>query len=187
MSSAPLEDPRPAELRTVPSLLLVNTGNGKGKTTAAIGTVVRAVGHGKKVAVFQFIKSGDWKTGEAKICHQLGVLFESLGDGFTWDSNDIQNDIEMAQLGWDRAAASMNSGEYDLVLFDELTYLLTWGWVDKVSVIEAIRDRPKHVSVIVTGRDASSELIAIADTVSEVGNVKHAYEAGIAAKKGIDF
>ena len=183
----PVEDPRPDGLRRVPSLLLVNTGNGKGKSSAAFGVMLRALARGWKVAVVQFIKSGDWKVGEETMGRQLGVTWLSVGDGFTWDSTDIDHDRNLARAGWDRAAAIIAAGEHQLVILDELTYLMNWSWIDGDAVIRALADRPTDVSVIVTGRDASAALIEIADTVTEMQPVKHAYDRGIAAKRGIDY
>jgi cob(I)alamin adenosyltransferase len=182
-----LEDPRPTELAEVSSLVVLHTGDGKGKTTAAIGTAVRARGHGWDVAVFQFIKSSDWRTGEAKSCADLGIRFESLGDGFTWDSSNIENDIALARNGWATVAAEISAGKYQLIVLDELTYLCTWGWVEVSAVVSAISKRPPHVNIVITGRDACEELVSLADTASKSVNLHHAYDRGIAALKGIDF
>jgi len=181
------DDPRPDGLRSAPSLVLLNTGNGKGKSSAAFGVMLRSVAAGWKVAVCQFIKSGDWKVGEEKVGRELGVEWHSFGDGFTWDSDDLDHDIALAREGWDKAKAIIAAGEHRLVLLDELTYLCSWGWVDEADVIAAIRERPAHVNVIITGRDASAALIALADTVTEMSEIKHAYQQGIRAKRGIDY
>ena len=183
----PLEDPRPDGLRSATSLLVVNTGNGKGKSSAAFGVMVRGVARGWKVAVLQFIKSGDWKVGEETIGRQLGVDWQALGHGFTWDSSNIDQDKALAQQSWATARAVVEAGEHQLVVLDELTYLMNWGWIDADEVIRVLRDRPPTVNVIVTGRDASQELQDIADTVTEMREVKHAYNAGIRAKRGIDY
>ncbi len=183
----PTDDPRPDGLRRADSLLLVNTGDGKGKSSAAFGVMVRAIARGWKVAVVQFVKSGDWKVGEEKVGRDLGVTWVNAGDGFTWDSNDLEHDKALAREGWARAAEIIAAGEHRLVILDELTYLMNWSWVDADDVIAALVDRPPTVSVIVTGRDASEALIAAADTVTEMRKVKHAYDAGIAAKRGIDY
>lgn len=183
----PLEDPRPDGLRGATSLLLVNTGNGKGKSSAAFGVMVRGVARGWKVAVLQFIKSGDWKVGEETIGRQLGVDWQALGHGFTWDSSNIDQDKALARQSWATARAVVEAGEHQLVVLDELTYLMNWGWIDADEVIRVLRDRPPTVNVIVTGRDASQELQDIADTVTEMREVKHAYNAGIRAKRGIDY
>lgn len=183
----PTEDPRPAGLHGTDSLLLVNTGDGKGKSSAAFGVMNRAVARGWRVAVLQFVKSGDWKVGEETIGVQLGVEWHALGDGFTWDSNDLDHDKEVGRVAWERAAALITAGEHELVILDELTYLWNWGWIDGEDVLRVLRDRPRHTNVIVTGRDAPAALIDLADTVTEMRNVKHAYDRGIAAKRGIDY
>lgn len=183
----PVEDPRPLGLRGTESLLLVNTGDGKGKSSAAFGVMNRAIARGWQVAVVQFVKSGDWKVGEEVIGRQLGVDWFNVGDGFTWDSNDLEHDQALARDGWRLAAELIAGGQHHLVILDELTYLLTWGWVDTEQVVRALQDRPDSVSVIVTGRDCPQAIIDIADTVTEMRNVKHAYDRGIAAKRGIDY
>ena len=184
---APTDDPRPDELRRAESLVVVNTGNGKGKSSAAFGMMIRAVGRGWNVAVVQFIKSGDWNTGEEKIARQLGVDWHAFGEGFTWDSDDLSNDRTHAAAGWAKAVEIMNAGEHELVIFDELTYLSNFNWLDIAEIVSAIKARPEHVNVIVTGRDAAPELIEIADTVTEMREVKHAYQQGIRAMRGLDY
>ena len=186
-NTAPTDDPRPDGLRSADSLVVVNTGNGKGKSSSAFGIMVRGVARGWNVAVVQFIKSGDWKVGEEKIGRQLGVDWYAFGDGFTWDSDDLTNDIAHARAGWSKAVEIMNAGEHQLVVFDELTYLSSFGWIPITEIVEAIRDRPPHVNVVVTGRDAAPELIDLADTVTEMREVKHAYQQGIRAMRGIDY
>ena len=181
------DDPRPDGLRSAPSLVLVNTGNGKGKSSAAFGVMLRALAADWPVAVCQFIKSGDWKVGEEKIGRRLGVDWHSFGDGFTWDSDDIEVDKAHAREGWATAKSVIESGDYKLVLLDELTYLCTWGWIDLDDVLSTIRDRPEHVNIVVTGRDAPDALVELADTVTEMREVKHAYQSGIRAKRGIDY
>jgi len=183
----PVEDPRPDGLRNAKSLLLVNTGNGKGKSSAAFGVMTRGVARGWKVAVLQFIKSGDWKVGEEAIGRRLGVEWRALGHGFTWDSDNLEQDKALARESWAEARAVIESGTYDLVILDELTYLMTWEWIDSEEVITVLRDRPARVNVIVTGRDASADLIDLADTVTEMREIKHAYKAKIRAKRGIDY
>ena len=168
-------------------MVIVNTGDGKGKSTAAFGTMLRALARGWKVSVIQFIKSGDWQGGEQKMAADLGVDWWSLGDGFTWDSDDLGESEAIAQEAWRQAATVIRGGEYQLVILDELTYPVNWGWVDVGEVVETIRNRPSQVNVIVTGRDAPEPLIEIADTVTEMSKVKHAYDQGIMARRGIDF
>jgi cob(I)alamin adenosyltransferase len=184
---APTSDPRPDAMRSAPSLVLVNTGNGKGKSSAAFGVMLRAVAVDWNVAVLQFVKSGDWKVGEEKIGRQLGVDWRSFGDGFTWDSDNLDNDKSHARAGWSEAKALIQAGEHKLVILDEITYLCTWEWIDTDDVVSTIRDRPESVNVIITGRDAPDALVEIADTVTEMNEVKHAYRKGIRAKRGIDY
>ncbi len=185
--SAPTEDPRPDGLRSADSLVVVNTGDGKGKSSAAFGMMIRAVARGWRVAVVQFIKSGDWRVGEEKVGRELGVDWYAFGDGFTWDSDDLDADRRHAAAGWARAVELMNGGEHELVIFDELTYLPNFGWLDVDAIVGPIRDRPRHVNVVVTGRDAPPELVELADTVTEMRCVKHAYERGIRAMRGLDY
>ncbi|HKY15675.1 MAG TPA: cob(I)yrinic acid a,c-diamide adenosyltransferase [Microthrixaceae bacterium] len=183
----PIDDPRPDGLRSVASMVVVNTGDGKGKSSAAFGVMVRGVARGWKVAVLQFIKSGDWAVGEEKVGRQLGVDWWALGEGFTWDTGDPDHDREVARRGWTTARAVIEAGEHQLVILDELTYLLTWHWLDRDEVISTIKGRPDRVNIVITGRDAPQELIDVADTVTEMREVKHAYRQGIRAKRGIDY
>jgi cob(I)alamin adenosyltransferase len=169
------------------SLVLVNTGDGKGKSTAAFGTAVRAVARGWKVCVVQFLKSGDWSVGEEKVGRQVGMDWFALGDGFTWDSEDISESEAIARAAWRRAKEIITAGEYDLVILDEVTYPINWGWIDGAEVVETIRSRPERVNLILTGRDAPEQLIEIADTVTEMVKVKHAYDRGVMARRGIDY
>ena len=182
----PVEAPARAE-RHAASLVVLHTGDGKGKTTAAMGIAMRAAGHGERVAVVQFMKSGQWKSGERLAAERLDVDWSVIGDGFTWDSDDLERAAEVAREAWAEAATRIADGAYDVVVLDEITYPLTWGWVPTAEVVAAIAGRPAHVSVVLTGRDAPAELRAIADTVSETANVKHAFDDGDAALKGIDF
>lgn len=169
------------------SLVIVNTGDGKGKSTAAFGTMLRAVARGWRVCVVQFLKSGDWKVGEEKIGRQLGVDWFAIGDGFTWDSDDMSESEAIAERAWAFASERLASGEYDLLILDEITYPINWGWIDAAEVIEAIRMRPANVNVICTGRDAGEGLVAIADTVTEMAKIKHAFDAGVMARRGLDY
>lgn len=186
-TEVPTEDPRPDGLRSAKSLVIVNTGNGKGKSSAAFGVMLRSLAMGWPVAVIQFIKSGDWKVGEEKLGRELGVDWRSFGDGFTWDSDNLDVDKAHAAAGWAEAKALINAGQHRLVLLDELTYLCTWGWIDIDDVVATIVGRPEKVNVIVTGRDAPQAIIDIADTVTEMTEIKHAYKQGIRAKRGIDY
>lgn len=183
----PLEDPRPDGLRSADSLLVVNTGNGKGKSSSAFGVMMRAVARNWNVAVVQFIKSGDWQVGEEKVGRQLGVDWYAFGDGFTWDSNDLSNDIAHAAEGWEAATKLIMAGEHQLVILDEATYLVAFGWLPIERFLDPLVNRPRHVNVLVTGRDAPAALIEAADTVTEMTEVKHAYQAGIRAMRGIDY
>ncbi len=182
----PTEAP-PTGSKRAPSLLLINTGDGKGKSTAAFGTVMRAVARGWKVAVIQFLKSGEWNVGEEKTAREIGVDWWTMGDGFTWDSNDMDESEAIATAGWAHAKEIIASGEYDLVVLDEVTYPINWGWIALDDVVESLQERPEKVNVILTGRDAPEELVDIADTVTEMRKVKHAYDAGIMARRGIDY
>ena len=186
-SDIPTDDPRPDDLKRAPSIVLVNTGHGKGKTSAAIGVVVRAVGRGWPVAVVQFLKSGTWRTGEEKVCRDLGVDWWAMGAGFTWDSADLTQDQAISAHAWEHARAVIEAGDHPLVVLDEITYPMNWGWIDTAAVLAAINQRPPHVNIMCTGRNAPAALIEIADTVTDMTNVKHAYQQGIRAKKGIDF
>ena len=183
----PQDKPDTSEARTAPSLVLVNTGHGKGKSTAAFGTVLRAVAQGWNVAVVQFLKSGGWRVGEEKICRDLGVDWYAEGDGFTWDSDDLDESAALATAAWNRAKELIAGGEHRLVVLDEVSYALTWDWIDRADVVATITDRPETTSVILTGRDMIDEIVEIADTVTEMRSVKHAFDAGIVAKKGIDY
>jgi cob(I)alamin adenosyltransferase len=167
-------------------LVIVNTGNGKGKTTAALGLMLRAQGRGLKVRLLQFIKHERAKFGEHRALERLGVAFDGLGDGFTWRSRDLDASAAMAQEGWARARADILSGEWDMVVLDEFTYALTFGWVGWPEVEETLRARDERVHVVITGRGALPELVDFADTVTEMHLVKHAYEAGVQAQAGIE-
>jgi cob(I)alamin adenosyltransferase len=184
---APREQPRPRRTVRAPSLVLVNTGEGKGKTTAAMGTVLRAVARGWKVCVIQFIKSGRWRVGEERVARQLGVDWWTLGDGFSWESEDLDRSATLARAAWEAARDRISSGDYDLVVLDEVTYPMNWGWIATEEVAKVIRNRPPHVNVIATGRDAPEALVEAADTVTEMRKVRHAYDRGVGARRGIDF
>lgn len=190
MSADPVDPPTEAPAsggRRTRSLVLVNTGDGKGKSTAAFGVVLRAVARDWPVAVVQFLKSGKWQVGEERACRRLGVDWWSIGEGFSWDSDDLTEDEAVAQEAWAHARALIGAGSHRLVVLDEITYPVNWGWIDEAEVVAVVTDRPAAVSVIITGRDAPPAFIALADTVTEMRNVKHAYDAGITAKKGIDY
>ena len=185
---APLEeDPRPETLRSVKSLVVLNTGDGRGKSSSAFGIMLRARARDWPVSVVQFLKSPDWVTGEQKMAEPLGVDFWSLGDGFTWDSEDLSKSEAEAREAWRQGKALIESGKYRLIVFDEITYPINWGWIDAEEVRTAIESRPEATSLVLTGRDAPEWLMDISDTVTVMGNHKHAYDSGIAAKKGIDY
>jgi cob(I)alamin adenosyltransferase len=187
MTAGPPTEAPPRAERRVRSLVLLHTGDGKGKTSAAMGVAMRAAGHGRSVAVVQFLKSGRWRSGERIAAERLGIRWSVIGDGFTWDSEDLDHAAEIARTAWAEASTLVAAGEHDVVVLDEVTYPLTWGWVPTDEVAVALRERPAHVSVVLTGRDAPDELVELADTVTEHCNVKHAYDAGIAALEGIDY
>jgi cob(I)alamin adenosyltransferase len=169
------------------SLVLVNTGDGKGKSTAAFGVVMRAVARDWRVCVIQFIKSDKWKVGEEKVARQLGVDWLKGGDGFTWESPDLDKSEGRAGAAWLLARSAITSGDYQLVVLDEITYPMNWGWIDSEDVIETIRARPERVNIIATGRSAPPALIDAADTVTEMVKIRHAYDRGIRARRGLDF
>lgn len=168
-------------------LLLVLTGNGKGKSSSAFGMVARALGHGMKVGVAQFIKSRTDTGEESFFSRQPGVEWLVLGDGFTWDTQDRERDIATARQGWGAAQRMLADAAYDMVVLDELTYLLNYAYLDTEEVLQAIAARPVMQHVIVTGRAASPALLEMADTVSEIRDEKHAYRAGVKAQKGVDL
>ena len=168
-------------------LLIVITGNGKGKSTSAFGTLARALGYRMKAGVCQFIKSRTDTGEEAFFGKQHGVEWHVLGDGFTWDTQNREQDIATAQRGWAVAKRMLGDASYQLVILDELTYLLSYGYLDADEVLDALANRPPMQHVIVTGRGASDALIELADTVSVIADEKHAYRAGVKAQRGIDL
>ena len=185
--SLPKHDrPRP-ERRVVPSIVLVNTGDGKGKSTAAFGTIMRAVAREWPVGVVQFMKSGKWRVGEEAIGRKLGVDWWTVGDGFTWESEDLDRSAVIAREAWAAAEAALSSDRYDLLVLDEITYPVNYGWIDPDPVWAAIRGRAERTNVFCTGRNAPQELVDLADTVTDMRMVKHAYQTGVRAKRGIDF
>jgi len=185
-SVPPTEGPGAGEARE-PSLVLVNTGDGKGKSTAAFGTALRAVARGWRVAVVQFVKSGDWKVGEETIGRRLGIEWFALGDGFTWDSADMDATEKAARDAWAFAKTLIEASEFDLIILDEITYPTNWGWIPAAEVAETIRGRPERTNLVLTGRDAPDELVDVADTVTEMRNVKHAFDRGVKARRGLDY
>lgn len=169
-------------------LIILHTGNGKGKTTAALGLAFRAVGQGMPVFIVQFIK-GNWPFGELESAKRFeGLLtIRPMGEGFTWDTKDPERDREKAREAWETGKKAALSGDYRIVIFDEINYVLSYGSLPVPDVIEFLRNKPKDLHVVLTGRDAPAELIEIADLVTEMREVKHPYKKGIKAQKGIEF
>lgn len=167
-------------------ILLVLTGNGKGKSTSGFGTVARAVGHGKKAAVVQFIK-GTWECGERNLLEGAGVEFHVMGTGFTWETQDKEKDTAAAVLAWGAAEKLLQDESIDCLMLDELTYMVSYHYLDVERVLSALKNRPPMQHVIITGRACHRAIIELADTVSEVQPLKHAFEAGIKAQQGFDY
>ncbi|QWZ05152.1 cob(I)yrinic acid a,c-diamide adenosyltransferase [Klebsiella pneumoniae] len=179
-------DARVAAAQDERGIVMVFTGNGKGKTTAAFGTATRAVGHGKKVGVIQFIK-GTWPNGERNLLEPHGVEFQVMATGFTSNTRDRDSDTAACPAVWEHARRMLADDQLDLVLLDELTYMVAYDYLPLESVLSALRERPAHQSVIITGRGCHRDIIELADTVSELRPVKHAFDAGIKAQMGIDY
>ena len=180
-------DGRIAEATIDKGLMVVLTGNGKGKSTSAFGMLARSVGHGLRCGVIQFIK-GQWECGEQMLfADNPLVKFHVMNTGFTWETQDRDKDIAAAEETWKHAASMLNNPEFDVVILDELTYMLTYGYLDKEMVLSTLEGRPAAQHVIVTGRSASKELIELADTVTELGENKHAFYDGVKVQKGIDY
>ncbi|MEP2029807.1 MAG: cob(I)yrinic acid a,c-diamide adenosyltransferase [Paracoccaceae bacterium] len=168
-------------------LILVHTGKGKGKSSSAFGVVVRALGWKQKVGVVQFIK-GKWKTGERQFFDKLGdVTWHTMGEGFTWDTQDKERDIAAAQAAFAKAREMMDSGDYDLVVLDEINIAMRYEYLDVDAVVDGLKARSDKTSIILTGRDAKPELMEYADLVTEMTEVKHPFQNGIKAQRGVDF
>jgi cob(I)alamin adenosyltransferase len=171
-------------------LLIINTGPGKGKTTAAMGTALRAVGNGMRVLMLQFLK-GSWHYGELDAVEAFGQNFvlKQLGRGFVkvGGAETDPEDIRLVEAAWDEARAAIDSGDWDMVILDEINYAIGYGMLDPAVVAEALRNRPEMVHVILTGRNAHPSLVELADTVTEMREVKHAYQKGILAQRGIEY
>ena len=168
-------------------LLVVLTGNGKGKSTSAFGMLARSVGHGLRCGVIQFIK-GQWECGEQMLFADNPLVeFQVMNTGFTWETQDRDSDIAAAERTWAHGAAMMTNPDFDVVILDELTYMLTYGYLDKEMVLSALENRPEGQHVVITGRSAAKELIELADTVTELGENKHAFYDGVKVQKGIDY
>ncbi|GBE42882.1 cob(I)yrinic acid a,c-diamide adenosyltransferase [bacterium BMS3Bbin10] len=169
-------------------LVIVHTGKGKGKSTAAFGLVFRALGHGKRIGIVQFVK-GAWETGERDALERFDdqVTFKTMGEGFTWETQDRQRDIAAAKAAWEEAKKMIADPAYDLVLLDELNIVLRYDYLPLEGVIEVLKAKPEMTHVIVTGRNAKEELIEIADLVTEMTQIKHPFRAGVKAQEGIEF
>ena len=168
-------------------LLVVLTGNGKGKSTSAFGMLARSVGHGLRCGVIQFIK-GQWECGEQMLFADNPLVeFQVMNTGFTWETQDRDSDIAAAEKTWAHGAAMMTNPDFDVVILDELTYMLTYGYLDKEMVLSALENRPQGQHVVITGRSAAKELIELADTVTELAENKHAFYDGVKVQKGIDY
>lgn len=168
-------------------LVVVNTGDGKGKTSSALGMLLRCYGHGLKVAMLQFIKDRKHRYGEHRAAERMGVELIPLGGGFTWLSKDIEVDKRLAREGWEICKRKIMSGEYDCIILDELTYPISYGWLPVAEIVNVIRNRPRGLHIVITGRNAAQELIEIADTVTEMRELKHAFQKDIKPQKGIDL
>jgi cob(I)alamin adenosyltransferase len=168
-------------------LVLLYTGNGKGKTTSALGVTMRAWGRGWKICWLQFIKSKTSHYGETRAAAAMGIEMIPLGDGFTWLSKDIEKDKALALECWALAKEIITSAAYDLVVLDEITYPITYGWLPVDEVIDTLRTRPPNMHIIMTGRNADTALVNFADLVTEMTEIKHPYQSGIKAQPGIDF
>ncbi|MFY9487139.1 MAG: cob(I)yrinic acid a,c-diamide adenosyltransferase [Solirubrobacterales bacterium] len=170
------------------ALLMVVTGQGKGKSTSALGMLMRSWARGYKCGVFQFVKSGKWKVGEAKAAAALGGIdWEKMGDGWSWLSKDLNESADLAREGWEEVKRAITEERYEFLLLDEMTYPIKWGWIDVNEVVETLINRPGFQHIVITGRDAAPELIAVADLVSEVAKVKHPIDEGIRAQQGIEW
>ena len=169
-------------------LIIVYTGDGKGKTTAALGLLLRAWGRGMKVCVIQFLKAETGSWGEVKAARKLGLEWHKTGDGYTWTSKDIDESAARAQRGWALAQEKIASGDYDLILLDEFTYVLQFGWIEVRQVLDWLQaNRPEGLHLVITGRDAPLALVEFADLVTEMRSVKHPFQQGVLAQPGIEF
>jgi cob(I)alamin adenosyltransferase len=168
-------------------LVLLYTGDGKGKTTAALGIILRAWGRGMKVCMLSFIKAETSNYGEERAAQKLGIELIPLGAGFTWLSADIEKDKALARRCWALCKQKIASGDYDIIILDEITYPVTYGWLSVDEVIDTLRTRPADLHVVLTGRDAHPLLVECADLVTEMLEVKHPFSAGVKAQPGLDF
>jgi cob(I)alamin adenosyltransferase len=168
-------------------LIIVNTGNGKGKTTAALGLLFRALGRDFKVIMLQFIKSKKHLYGEHLMAQKLGVEIRPLGDGFTWESENIEFDKNLASQCWKKCREVIEANKYDMVILDELTYPLNYGWLSMDEVVQVLQKRDPNMHIVITGRNAPKEIIEIADLVSDIQVIKHPMKKGIRAQVGIEL
>ena len=190
MSATQSSEPGPQSVkgpRINKGLVIVNTGNGKGKTTAAMGVLFRAWGRGMNVVMLQFIKHTTANFGEQRAAQKIGVTVRAMGDGFTWRSQNLEQSADLARALWEDAKEVIAAGEYDVVILDEFTYPMHYGWIPVEDVLEALQARPEMQHVIITGRHAPPALVEYADLVTEMSVVKHPYESGIKAQPGIEF
>jgi cob(I)alamin adenosyltransferase len=169
-------------------LFIVITGHGKGKSTSAFGMLLRSWARGYRCGVFQFVKSGKWKVGEAKAAAALGGIdWEKMGEGWSWLSRDLEAAADLAREGWAEVERAIRGERYEFLLLDEITYPLNWGWIDVEEVVAVIRERPGFQHVVITGRDAPRQIVDAADLVSDIAKVKHPLDAGIRAQQGIEW
>lgn len=168
-------------------VFVVITGNGKGKSTSGFGTVLRAIGHGQKAGVVQFIKGSKWECGEMNILKQFDVQHHVMGTGFTWETQSTETDLAAAKVAWQHSKEMLSDETIDIVLLDEMTYMVKYGYIELDEIIDALNNRPKMQHVLITGRACHRQLIELADTVSEVQPIKHAFKAGVKAQKGLDW
>jgi cob(I)alamin adenosyltransferase len=169
------------------SIVLLHTGDGKGKSSAAFGVMGRSWARGWRVGVVQFVKGGKWKVGERKLAEHLGIEWHTLGDGFTWESTDLDETAAKGRHAWEVARDKLASGDYDMLILDELTYAVSYGWVAVDEVVSGIAGRHPSTNVVITGRNAAPELVELADTATEMRKIKHVYDTGVKAKKGIEY
>jgi len=167
-------------------LLLVITGNGKGKSTSGFGMITRSVGHGLNAGIIQFIK-GTWECGELNLLKQHGVKHHTMKTGFTWETQNKEADTAAAQIAWTEAKKLLTDASIDIILLDELTYMVTYGYIELEDVLTALKNRPAMQHVVITGRACHRQIIELADTVSEVQSIKHAFDNGIKVQKGVDW
>ena len=180
--------PPPNLKRVKKGLVIIYTGDGKGKSTAGFGMMLRAWGRGMNTMAIQFIKSEKSKYGEQMAAEKIGIEIIPSGRGFSWTSKDLSEDEALAQNGWKIAKEKIESEDYDVIMLDEITYPVTWGWIDVADVLETIKNKPEMLNLIITGRDADPKLVEVADLVTEMKEIKHPYaDQGIPAQKGVEF